>query len=73
MEYQPEIPQELQSWADGISMIYNAFKEYLKHAGVEEMTYDSFDPEYHEALLQVEADRQESGTIVRSWRRAIAE
>ncbi len=57
-------PEEMQSWADGITMIYNALGEFLKKAGVREMSYDTFDPSYHEALLQVDSDEHKSGAIV---------
>ncbi len=64
MEHQTEVPQELQAWADGIAMIHTAFKEFLKNAGVKEVPYDHFNPEYHEALMQVDSDTQDAGEIV---------
>ncbi len=56
--------KEIASWVDGISMIYNDLGEFFKKAGVKEVSYDLFDPEYHEALLQVDSDEHESGHIV---------
>jgi molecular chaperone GrpE len=64
IEHQTEVPQELQAWADGIAMIHTAFKEFLKNAGVKEVPYNYFNPEYHEALMQVDSDAQEVGEIV---------
>ncbi len=64
MEQQQEVPAELQSWADGIQMIHDSFTEYLKTAGVTEMPYDQFDPEQHEALIQVDSDDHDAGAIV---------
>lgn len=64
MAHQKEVPHELQSWADGIAMIYTAFKDFLKNAGVKEVPYDQFNPEYHEALIQVESEDKEVGEIV---------
>lgn len=64
MEFKPEVSQELQSWIDGIAMIHTAFADFLKNAGVKEMSYDTFNPELHEALMQVDSDEKESGEIV---------
>ncbi len=64
MELKPEVSQEMQSWVDGIAMIHTAFGDFLKDAGVAEVSYDSFNPEFHEALMQVDSDEKESGQIV---------
>lgn len=48
----------------GIKMIHSAFVEFLKNSGVQEVSYDTFNPELHEALMQVDAEGKESGTIV---------
>lgn len=56
--------QEMASWVDGIAMIYNDFVEFFKKVGVKEVSYDEFDPTYHEALMQVDSDEHESGQIV---------
>ncbi len=64
MEHQMEVPQELQAWADGIAMIHTAFKDFLKKAGVKEVPYNQFNPEYHEALIQVDSEGQDAGEIV---------
>ena len=45
-------------------MIHDSFTEYLKTAGVTEMPYDQFDPEQHEALIQVDSDDHDAGAIV---------
>lgn len=59
-----EFPEEIQSWVDGISMIHSAVKAFLTKADVKEVSYDIFDPSYHEALLHVDSDEHESGQIV---------
>lgn len=64
MELKPEVSEDMQSWVDGIAMMYTAFGDFLKNAGVKEVSYDSFDPEFHEALMQVDSDEKESGQIV---------
>ena len=64
MSVEQEVPQEMQSWVDGVSMIHSAFKEFLTSAGVKETPYDTFNPEFHEALMQVESDAKKSGEIV---------
>lgn len=64
MEFKPEVPQELQAWVDGIAMMYGSLGDFLKNAGVKEVSYDTFDPEFHEALIQVDSDQKESSQIV---------
>ncbi len=59
-----ELPEELQSWVDGIEMIHTSIGEFLTKAGVKEVSYDQFDPSYHEALLHVDSDKHKSGQIV---------
>lgn len=49
---------------DGISMIHKELAAFVKKAGVVEMTYDLFDPERHEALMQVESPDHQEGQIV---------
>jgi molecular chaperone GrpE len=64
MEHMPEVPEQMQTWVDGITMIQNSFKDFLKNAGVQEVSYEAFNPELHEALMQVDSDEKESGEIV---------
>ncbi len=60
-----KLSDEVQAWLAGFDMIHNALHSLLKKQGVEEIPADKpFDPHYHEALLQVESDEHESGTIV---------
>lgn len=49
---------------NGIAMIHNELGEFVKKAGVTEMAYDLFDPERHEALMQVESPDHKEGQIV---------
>lgn len=55
---------EFKSWAAGIAMIHGALGELLKGAGVQEVSYETFDPQYHDALMQVESETHEPGSIV---------
>lgn len=57
--------QEMKEWARGITLTHRALTEFLKHAGVQEVSYDLFDPTHHEALLQVESPEHATGHIVR--------
>lgn len=60
-----KLSDEVQAWLAGFDMIHNGLHSFLKKQGIEEIPVDKpFDPEYHEALLQVESDEHESGTIV---------
>lgn len=55
---------------DGIRMIYNKLLDTLGEMGLEpiEAEGESFDPEYHEAVLTEESD-QEEGTILKVWQK----
>lgn len=55
---------EFSSWAEGIAMIHGALSEFLKGVGVTEVSYEKFDPLYHDALMQVESGEHEPGSIV---------
>ena len=64
MAHKAEQSTDMQSWIDGVAMIHDEFHEFLKNAGVKEVPYKIFNPEYHEALLQVDSDTHESGQII---------
>lgn len=63
MEHKP-MTLEAKSWIDGISMIYGSLHDFLKKSGVKEVSYDHFDPTYHEAIVQVDSDKHTTGEIV---------
>jgi molecular chaperone GrpE len=61
---QGDSASDTKGW-DGISMIYTSLTTYLHSVGVEPMkSYDQFDPELHEALVQVDNSGKEAGAIV---------
>lgn len=49
---------------EGVNMLHKSFHDLLKDANVKEVAYETFDPQYHEALLQVDSEDKESGFIV---------
>lgn len=54
-----------KSGLEGFALIHKALNKYLHTLGVEVMTdYDTFNPEYHEAVMTVDAPGYESGSIV---------
>lgn len=61
------IPEEEQgsAFADGMNMIYKQLMTELEQAGVApiEAVGKEFDPELHNAVMQVENDELESGTV----------
>ena len=63
---------EKEQVSEGIAMIHATLLEFLKNAGVSEVSYVQFDPEFHEALMQVESDGKESGTIVEVMQKGYA-
>jgi molecular chaperone GrpE len=55
----------LEQWRAGITMTYKSLQKILVTFGVEPMTnYVLFDPEYHEAIAQVDVPNAQSGSIV---------
>jgi len=54
-----------KSGLEGFVLIHKSLNKYLQNLGVEVMTdYDVFNPEYHEAIMQVDVPAYESGRIV---------
>jgi len=50
---------------EGLELTYNQTLNVLKKHGVEEVAHEgAFDPEMHQAIMQVESDEHESGQIV---------
>jgi molecular chaperone GrpE len=56
---------KVQAWITGITMVKNDVQKMLQSFGVKEVpTSGEFDPLYHEALMNVASQDQESGSIV---------
>lgn len=53
-------------FAKGVQMIYNQLLKVFADQGIEEIEAagKEFDPEFHEAIMRVEAEAEESGTVV---------
>lgn len=57
-------------WADGIKLLHKQLLDQLQKLGLCEIETDSgFDPNMHEAVMQVEAEGKESGEIVEVYRK----
>lgn len=53
------------AWLAGFEMIYQSLEKLLSKFGVQEIKdFSVFNPKYHEALVQVESDKHQSGDIV---------
>lgn len=50
----------------GVEMIYNQLLKVFADQGIEEILAEGeeFNPEFHEAIMRVEADEEEEGTVV---------
>lgn len=56
---------ENKAWLQGIEMTHKQLYKFLEQQGVKPMnSYTTFDPELHEAVMQVQSDKHEAGTIV---------
>lgn len=53
----------------GLSLIVQNFDKSLKSLGVREVTYDSFDPEFHEAVGYASLEGKDSGSIIEVLRK----
>jgi molecular chaperone GrpE len=53
------------AWLAGFEMIYQSLEKLLTKFGVQEITdFSVFNPKYHEALVQVESNKHQSGEVV---------
>lgn len=60
-----ELSDDMQQWFDGFVLVKKNLQKRLHDLGVEQIDCSgSFDPAFHEALLQVSSDDKESGQIV---------
>lgn len=61
---------ELASWLAGFELIYKSLNDFLKKNRVEPIEQlQTFDPNLHEALMQVEDSGKESGAIIQVFER----
>lgn len=60
-----QFPPELAAYVSGFELIARALQKFLKTHNVQEITdLTHFDPEKHEAIMQVTSDQHKSGDIV---------
>ena len=53
------------TWLAGFEMIYQSIEKLMQKFGIQKITdFSSFNPKYHEALVQVESADHKSGDIV---------
>ena len=61
---------ELAAWIAGFELIYKSLNDFLKKNRVEPIEQmNTFDPNLHEALMQVDDATKESGTIIQVFER----
>lgn len=62
---------DAQSLKQGIEMVFRQFQSILEREGVKpiEAVGQPFNPNYHEAVMQVESGEHESGTVVEELRK----
>ena len=65
LDTKPE-DEKVQSYFEGIEMVYRQLITALTQAGVETIETDgeTFDPNLHQAVMQVEDDSQPSNTVI---------
>jgi len=55
--------EDLKNWIIGFELIHKAFQKFLEKNNIKEISNLNFDPEYHEAIAQIDSEK-ESGTII---------
>ncbi len=53
-----------EKYAQGVKMIYQQLKESFAHLGIEEIACETFDPNYHNAVMHIEDEAYGEGAIV---------
>ncbi len=57
--------KDLTAWLSGFEMIYKSLYKFLEQNNVKEITdFKGFNPEFHEAISQIESPEHKSGDIV---------
>lgn len=65
LEHKVQAPSDdVKTWLEGFGMIQKSLHAFLRKNGVEEVSYETFDPHFHEALMEVESPDHASGAIV---------
>jgi molecular chaperone GrpE len=60
-----ELPPEIKSWLDGLTLVQKNIQKKLQELEIEEIiTTGKFDPELHEAMMHVDSPSHQSGDIV---------
>ncbi len=63
--------QDFEALFKGVDMIYRQFAQILEQEGLKpiEAVGQPFNPEFHQAVMQVESDEYEEGTVVEEMQR----
>jgi molecular chaperone GrpE len=60
-----EESEALSSIKEGVELTYEQLKKALAKHGIEEIGFEEgYDPNYHQAIMQVDSDEHESGDVV---------
>lgn len=59
-----QLPVEVKSYFEGFKLISKSLQKFLSKYNIQEIKADNFDPELHEAVMQVESPNHKSGDIV---------
>ncbi|WP_277351650.1 nucleotide exchange factor GrpE [Paenibacillus aquistagni] len=70
MATKPGTP-EVKSFAKGMDMIFRQLQQVLEQEGLQAMNTvgEAFNPEFHQAIMQVESDEHEEGIVVEEVQR----
>lgn len=63
--------KNFESLIQGVEMVYRQLEEMMKKEGLEEIEAvgQPFNPEYHQAVMQIESDEYESGMVVEEFQK----
>lgn len=69
--YSSHESQNFESLIQGVEMVYRQLEEMMKKEGLEaiEAVGLPFNPEYHQAVMQIESDEYESGIVIEEFQK----
>jgi len=59
-----KLPEILKKHIEGFKLILKSFEKILDKYNVSQVSYEEFNPEFHEAIVKTKSDQHKSGDIV---------
>lgn len=59
-----KLPETFEKHLEGFKLILRSFEKLLEKYNITQVSYQEFNPEFHEAIMQTQSDNHKSGDIV---------